>query len=104
VFFYGPSVTAFWNSLGKILHELQALTHCRRNGYSTLGTTPQQLANYLLVLAKTTVYKTYLAKKSTHRHIPDWQRMFCVTFRGCWLHRNILRKDNDGRIMLCRQI
>jgi hypothetical protein len=43
-------------------------------GYSILDTTPQQLSNYLLVLAKTTIYKTCLATNSTHRHTPEYQR------------------------------
>jgi hypothetical protein len=44
--------------------------------YFTLDTTPQQLANYLLVLAK-----KYLASNSTHRQTPDYQRMFHMTLQ-----------------------
>jgi hypothetical protein len=93
-------------------------------GYSTLDTTPKQLANFLLVLAKTTIYKTYLATNSTHRHMPDYQCMFHMrlqyqlytemhyslwandmdTYRGYWLHGNILGKIHDGKIILSDKI
>jgi hypothetical protein len=50
------SVTAFWNRLAKILHELLGPHPLHKEpilyGCFTLDTTPQQLANYLLVLAK----------------------------------------------------
>jgi hypothetical protein len=55
------------------LHKKQILY-----GYPTLDTTPQQLANYLLALAKTTIYKTYLATNNTHTKPPDYQRMLRV--------------------------
>jgi hypothetical protein len=45
-------------------------------GYSTPSNNSP--TTYLLALVKTTIYKTYLATKSTHRHIPDYQRMFRV--------------------------
>jgi hypothetical protein len=59
LFFDCPSITAFWNSLAKILHELlgpqplqkKRILYC----YSTLDITPQYLADCLLVLAKPTV-------------------------------------------------
>jgi hypothetical protein len=89
-------------------------------GYPSLDTTLQQLANCLLALAKSTIYKTYLATNSTHRHAPDYQRMFPMrlqyrlyavmhyslwendidTFKSCWLHGNILGKIHDGKIIL----
>jgi hypothetical protein len=93
-------------------------------GYSTLDTKPQQLANCLLALAKSTIYKTYLATNSTHRHTPDYQRMFRMrlqyrlytemhdslwandidTFKSYWLNRNILGKIHDGKIILSDKI
>jgi hypothetical protein len=93
-------------------------------GYSTLDTTPQQLANCLLALAKSTIYKTYLATNSTHRHTPDYQLMFRMrlqyrlytemhyslwandmdTFNSYWLHGNILGKIHDGKIILSDKI
>jgi hypothetical protein len=48
------------------LHKKQILY-----GYTTLDTTPQQLANYLLALAKTTIYKTYLATNNNHTKPPE---------------------------------
>jgi hypothetical protein len=54
--FYCLSVTAFWDVLAKILLELLGPHPLRKKrvlyGYSTLGTTRQQLANSLLVLAR----------------------------------------------------
>jgi hypothetical protein len=114
-----PSVTAFWNNLAKLLHELLGPHPLQKKlilySYSTLNNTPQQRTNYLLVLAKITIYKTYLATNSTHT--PDYQRMFHMrlqyrlytemhcslwtndanTFRGYWLHGNILGKICDER-------
>jgi hypothetical protein len=43
----------------------------RLYGYSTLDTTPQELADYGLVPVK-----MYLTKNSTHRHISDYRRLF----------------------------
>jgi hypothetical protein len=47
-----PSVTAFWNLLAQILHNLLGPHPMQKKrilyGYSTLDTAPQQLANYLL--------------------------------------------------------
>jgi hypothetical protein len=36
-------------------------------GYPQLNDTPHQLANYLLVLAKSTIDKIYMATNITHR-------------------------------------
>lgn len=63
-----PSDTGFWNRSAKILyHGLLASQPLQKKrilySYSTLDTTPQHLANCLLVLAKTTICKTYLATK-----------------------------------------
>jgi hypothetical protein len=89
-----------------------------------LDTTPQKLANYLLVLAKTIIDKPDLARKSTHRHAPDYQRMFRMKLRyrmytkkhyslranvtdiftRYWLHRNILGNIRNGKIRLNEQI
>jgi hypothetical protein len=111
-----PSVTALWNRLAKLLHKLLCPHPLQKELTSTLDTTPQQLVNYLLVLAKTTVYETYLATNSTHRHTPDYKPMFLMrlqyrlyremhyslwandmdTFRGYWLHGNNLGKIHDG--------
>jgi hypothetical protein len=75
-----PSVADFCNRLAKIHHILLGPHPLQKKrilyGYSTLDTTPQQLANYLLVLAKTTIYKTYLAMNRNHHHPPDYQRKF----------------------------
>jgi hypothetical protein len=84
-------------------------------GYFTIDTTPQQLANYLLVLANTKIYKTHLATDSAHRLTPDYQSMFRMrlqyrlyiemhyslwaSFRGYWLHGDILWVALGGRII-----
>jgi hypothetical protein len=119
MFFDCPSVTALWNRLAKMLHELLGprllLKKLMLCGYSTLFSTPQQLANYLLILAKTTICRTYLATNSTHRHTPVYQRMFRARLQyrlhtelhySLWndirqLQRlmNILGKIHDGKIM-----
>jgi hypothetical protein len=128
MFFDCPTVTAFWGRLIKTLHDLLGPHLLQKRhilyGYPTLDTTPHQLANYLLVLAKTTMYKTYMATNSTHQRPPDYKRMFRMrlqfrlhlemhhslwqndieTVTSYWLHRNILRKMEDGRIILSDQI
>jgi hypothetical protein len=109
----------FWNHLAKLLHELLGPHPLQKKrilyGHSTLDTTLQ----HLLVLAK-----SYLATNSTHRHTPDYRRMFRTrlqyrlykemhyslwangmdTFRGCWLHGNILGKIHLGKIILSDKI
>jgi hypothetical protein len=103
--------TTFWGSLTKTLHDLLGPHPLQKRhimyGYPTLETLPQQFANYLLVLSKTTIYKTYMAMNSTHQHPTDYQRMCRMTlqfrlhlemhhtlrqndietFTSCWLHR-----------------
>jgi hypothetical protein len=65
MFFDCPTVTAFWGRLTKTLHDLLGPHPLQKRhilyGYPTLETIHQQLATYLLVLAKTTIYKTYSA-------------------------------------------
>jgi hypothetical protein len=79
MFFDCPSVT-FWNHLAKIPNQLLGLHILLKKlllySYFMLDTTPQERANYLLVLAKTTICKAYLATHSTHCHTPDYH-MFC---------------------------
>jgi hypothetical protein len=124
MFFDSPTVTAFWGRLTKTLHDLLGPRPLQKRhilyGYPTLDTTPQQVANYLLVLAKTTIYKTYMAKNSIHQRPPDYKLMFRMrlqfrlhlemhhslwqndieTFTSYWLHRNILGNLQEGRIIL----
>jgi hypothetical protein len=128
MFFECPTAIAFWVHLTKTLHDLLGPHPLQKRhilyGYLALDTTSQQLANYLLVLAKTTIYKTYLATKSTHQQPPDYQRMFRMRlqfrlhlemhhsiwqhnieiFTGYWLHRNSLGKIQERRIVLSDHI
>jgi hypothetical protein len=128
MFFDCPTATSFWKSLTKTLHEILGPHPLQKRhilyGYPTLNTIPQQLANYLLVLAKTTIYKTYTATNSTHQQTPKYQRMFRMrlqfrlhlemhhslwqndieTFTNYWLHRNVQGKMQDGKIILNDQI
>jgi hypothetical protein len=121
-------VTPFWGRLTKTLYALIGPhpLHKKqiRYGYTTLDTTPQQLANYLLALAKTTIYKTYLATNNTHTKPPDYQRMFRIRllfrlhlemnystwkddvekFKSYWLQENILGRLQEGRILLTEQV
>jgi hypothetical protein len=65
-----PQAAALWRRLTPTLHALIGLHPLHKKqilyGHTTLDTTPQQLANYLLALAKTTIYKTYVATNNTH--------------------------------------
>jgi predicted XRE-type DNA-binding protein len=65
-----PSVIDFWNQLTNILHKLLGPYQLQKKqilyGYHVLHTTPKHLANYLIVLAKSTIYKTFLAAADTH--------------------------------------
>jgi hypothetical protein len=82
IFFDCPSAIAFWNRLAKILDEILGPRPLQKTvilyGHSILYTTPQQLTNYLLVLAKTTIYTICLATNSTHSHTLDNQCMFLM--------------------------
>jgi hypothetical protein len=70
-----------------------------------------------VVIAKSTVYKTYMATNSTHGHITDHGRTFRMrrqyidmhyslwkndmkTFKTYWRHENNIRKIQDGKIIL----
>jgi hypothetical protein len=108
-------VTALWSSLAA-----EDILYC----YAILDTTPQQLANYLLVQAETTIWKIHIVMNSTHRHMPDYQCIFrkrlqyrqntkmhyslwansMDVLRRYWLHRNVLLKIRDGKIILSDQI
>jgi hypothetical protein len=123
-----PTVTVFWGRLPKTLHDLPGPHPLQKRHilyeYPTLDTTPQQPADYLLVLAKIRIYKTYLETNSPHQQPPDYQSMFRMRlqyrlhlemhhsawqhdiemFMIYWLHRNILGKIQDGRIIPKDQI
>jgi hypothetical protein len=76
-----PSVIDFWNQLTKTLHKLLGPQQLQKKyilyGLPALHTTSQQIANYLIVLAKSSIYKTFLAApNSTHQHAASYQRMF----------------------------
>jgi hypothetical protein len=72
--FNSPSIAAFWNRLVKIHHILLGLHPPQKKrilyGFSTLDTTPQQLAKL------PTIYKTYLAMNDDYFHTPDYQHTF----------------------------
>jgi hypothetical protein len=76
-----PTVIDFWNQLTKTLHKLLGPHPLQKNhilyGYSVLNTVPQQLANYLIVLAQSTIYRTFSAAvNSTQHNATNYQRMF----------------------------
>jgi exonuclease III len=123
------TVTATWARLQKLLHKLLGPHPLNRRlllyGYSNLQNAPRHLANYLIVLAKTTIYKTYLATiNHPHCRPPDYWRMFRMRlqyrlhieihhsiwsndmehFRTYWLHANILGKQQDGKIVLNEEL
>jgi hypothetical protein len=60
MFFKCPTATAFWVRLTKMLHGLLGPRPLQKRhilyGNTNLDTTPQQLANYLLILAKNMIY------------------------------------------------
>jgi hypothetical protein len=120
-----PYVTNFWASLTKTLHILTGLQQLHTKhivyGLSDPHTTPQQLANYLIVLAKSTNYKTYIAAtNSTHLQAANYQHMLRLrlqfrlqlemhhaiwnnnlqTFQDYWLHKNVLGKISNGGIVV----
>jgi hypothetical protein len=59
MFFEFPTATDFWGRLIKTLHDLLGPCPLQKRyilyGYPTLNTKSQQLSNYLLVLAQTTI-------------------------------------------------
>jgi hypothetical protein len=83
-----PTVTAFWGQLIKTLHDLLGPHPLQKRqtlcGDPTLGRTPQQLANYLLVLAKptTTSLSTRVSNeaaipttpRNAPQHMVTWHR------------------------------
>jgi hypothetical protein len=123
-----PQAAALWRRLTPTLHALIGPHPLHKKqilyGYTTLDTKPQHLANYLLALAKTTIYKTYLATNNPHTKPPDYQRMLRIRllfrlhlemhystriddvekFKSYWLHENILGRLQKGRILLTEQV
>ena len=123
-----PAVKNIWISATTILNKLLGPHPLQKKlilyGYPQLNDTPQQLANYLLVLAKSTIYKTYMATNSTDRPTTDYWRLFRLrlqyrmyiemhqshyrnemeNFQKYWMYKNILGKLQDGRIVFNQEI
>jgi hypothetical protein len=80
--------TKFWTSLTQTLHKITGLRQLQKKkqhilyGLSDLRTTPQQLANYLISLAKSTIYKTFLAAiNNTNPHTANYSHMLRLQLR-----------------------
>jgi exonuclease III len=128
MFFDCPSVQNIWARLAHILHRLLGPHPLHKRiimfGYSNLENTPHQLANYLLVLAKTTIYKTYMATHSTQDRTTSYWRMFKLRFqyriylemhyslwrnelekfKDYWLYKNIFGEIQNGKIILNKDL
>jgi hypothetical protein len=113
--------TLLWNRLTGILHQLLGTHDLTKKlmlyGYPRLDTMEHQLANCLLVLAKTTVYKTYMAVHDTLRPSRTYHQMMRLgiqyrlyvewhhsiwkndveRFSAFWLYRQILGKIDNGQ-------
>jgi hypothetical protein len=76
-----PTLIDFWNQLTKTLHKLLRPHPLQEKHilyeYPVLNTVPKQLAIYLIVLAKSTLYKTFSAAvNGTQHNATNYQRMF----------------------------
>ncbi|PNF28681.1 hypothetical protein B7P43_G07886 [Cryptotermes secundus] len=121
-----PHAVDFYNKLVNTLHKLLGPHTIQKKhilyGYPSLHTTPHQLANYLIVLAKSTIYKTFIAAiaNSTKHQEANYHRMFQMrlhfrlqlemhhsiwkndvkTFKNYWLHNDILGRITNGQIIV----
>lgn len=122
MFFDCPSVTTFQNHLTKILHmNYQATIHCKRN-LCCMATSPSiSLPNNSPRPPSVRHNKPRTAPTVT---LSDQQCIFCIslqfrlyteihsilwandmeTFRGYWLHSNIIGKIHTERITLSHQV
>jgi hypothetical protein len=85
-------------------------------GYNPSTSAAQQLANYFLVLGKSTIYKTYMAANAEYRPPPNYYRLLQLwlryrtllelhksiainnldSFKSYWLHKQALAKMKNG--------
>jgi exonuclease III len=119
-----PSAKELWSYVSPIVQALLGIHTLHKKlilyGPPTTQTTPQQLANYLLVLAKTTIYRTYLAADNDNHHQNSkYQEIFRIRlnyrlqlemhhniwnnnikrFQTYWLYNNILGKLDHGQLI-----
>jgi hypothetical protein len=89
-------------------------------GYNSSTSTAQQLANYLIVLGKSTIYKTYMAANAGHGPPPNYYRLVQLrlryrmllelyksiannnldSFKSYWLHKQALANMQNEKLTM----
>jgi hypothetical protein len=88
-------------------------------GYQRFDSTAYQLANFVIIMAKSTIYKTYMASAGEEGRTPNYYRLLMMRlkyrlhlelhrsimddtdrFRNYWLYRQVLGKMEGGRLMV----
>jgi hypothetical protein len=99
-----PHATHLWNQLSRILEHLLG-THKISDttviyGYKRSDSTAHQLANFLLTLAKSTIFKTYMAAVGTDGQPPSYYyRLLLLHLRYrlfLEMHKSVTNNDMDG--------
>jgi hypothetical protein len=74
-----PPANALWKRLNGTLQHLIGPHNVDSKviiyGYNPSSSTAQQLANCLIVLGKSTIYKTYMAANAEHGPPPNYYRL-----------------------------
>jgi hypothetical protein len=89
-------------------------------GYQRFDSTAYQLANFAIIMAKSTIYKTYMASADEERWTPNYYRLLMMRlkyrlhlelhrsimdndtdrFQNYWLYRQVLGRMEGGRLMV----
>jgi hypothetical protein len=98
-----PNATRLWNQLSRTLeyflgtHKISDTTTIY--GFKRSESTTHQLANFLVTLAKSTTYKTYVAAVATDGQPPNYYRLLLMRLRYRLLlemHKRVMDNDMDG--------
>jgi hypothetical protein len=115
--------TRLWNQLSRTLQYLLETHKIATQviyGYKRSDSTSHQLASFLLTMAKSTIYKTYMAAMDTNGQPPNYYRLLLlrlrcrlflemhksvtnndmVGFQNCWLHKKAPGKLEQGKLKM----
>jgi hypothetical protein len=89
-------------------------------GYQRFDSTAYQLASFVIIMAKSTIYKTYMASADEEGRTPNYYRLLMMRlkyrlhlelhrsimdnetdrFQNYWLYRQFLGRVEGGRLMV----
>jgi hypothetical protein len=94
--------TRLWNQVEKLLERLLGPHNINRKivifGYQRFDSTAYQLANFVIIMAKSTINKTYMASADEEGRTPNYYRLLMMRLKyrlHLELHRSIMDNDTD---------